>query len=114
MADAISNEDPDPEISGFLAQDDGVYNTSCSRKSLSELIYDFGASRLTVCDFSILLNPIPKSKNMNTYGGKAKITRMGKLDIGGMLIYPVYYAPQGPRNLVSATQLEDNGLKIVH
>lgn len=39
---------------------------------------------------------------------------MGKLDIGGTLIYSVYYAPHGPRNLVSATQLEDHGLKIVH
>lgn len=93
IADAVSNEGSDPEVAGFLLQKDALYSTADSMRSQSELIYDSGASRSTVCKYSILIDPMPLSKTLNTYGGKIQITHVGKLSIDGTLIYPVYYAP---------------------
>ncbi|MBW0483798.1 hypothetical protein O181_023513 [Austropuccinia psidii MF-1] len=36
---------------------------------------------------------------------------MGKLNLRGYTLYPVYYTPQGRSNLISASQLEDHGLR---
>lgn len=96
MANVISEDECDPEVAGFLVQEDGLYNTSGATNSRLELIYDSGASRSTICNYSLLLDPTPISKSLNTHGGKVQITHVGKLDIGGTLIYPVYYAPCGP------------------
>ncbi|MBW0576350.1 hypothetical protein O181_116065, partial [Austropuccinia psidii MF-1] len=48
---------------------------------------------------------------MRTFSGTIEITLMGKLSLGGFTLYPVYYAPQGRSNLISASQLEDHGLR---
>ncbi|MBW0483795.1 hypothetical protein O181_023510, partial [Austropuccinia psidii MF-1] len=48
---------------------------------------------------------------MQTFSGIIEITLMGKLNLGGYTLYPVYYAPQGCSNLISASQLEDHGLR---
>lgn len=113
-ANLVSDKDEDPEECGFLAQEDTIYNVNYSCMPSCELVYDSGASRSTVCNISLLQDPRPIHKNLNTYGGSIKITHVGKLDVGGTTIYPVFYAPQGPRNLISATKLEDHGLKVVH
>ncbi|PLW06547.1 hypothetical protein PCASD_24311 [Puccinia coronata f. sp. avenae] len=63
----------------------------------------------TLCNFELLQDPTPINKSMNTYSGQINITHVGKLNLGGTLIYPVYYAPNGPRNLISSSQLEDHG-----
>lgn len=39
---------------------------------------------------------------------------VGSMQIGNTTIYPVYFLPNGPRYLISTTQLEDHGLKIIH
>lgn len=80
----------------FLYRRMGFTTLSGAAKSCLELIYDSGASRSTICDYSILRDPTPINKSLNTYGGKVQITYVDKLDIGGTLIYPVYYAPLGP------------------
>ncbi|KAH9468237.1 hypothetical protein Pst134EA_033418 [Puccinia striiformis f. sp. tritici] len=77
------------------------------------LILDSGASKTTLCDFNLLIDPQPITKFINTYSGSINITHAGKFNLGGTLIYPAFYAPNGPRNLVSVSQLEDHGLKVV-
>ncbi|KAI7961691.1 hypothetical protein MJO28_002180 [Puccinia striiformis f. sp. tritici] len=67
----------------------------------------------TLCDFSLLIDPQPVTKLINTYSGSIDITYAGKFNLGGTLIFPAFYAPNGPRNLVSVSQLEDHGLKVV-
>lgn len=114
IADVLSEGEADPNVCGFYTHDEGIYSTTSGTRCRQELVYDSGASRSIVCDKLLLLEPTPLAKSLNTYRGKILITHVGKLDIGGTLIYPVYFAPQGPRNLVSATQLEDHGLKILH
>lgn len=104
----------DPEDYGFLIQEEAMYSPNDLDSSAKELIYDSGASRSTVCNLSLLQDPQPIQKQLNTYGGSIDITHVGKLNIGGTTIHPVFYAPNGPRNLISATQLEDHGLKVVH
>ncbi|MBW0530507.1 hypothetical protein O181_070222 [Austropuccinia psidii MF-1] len=48
---------------------------------------------------------------MRTFSGIIEITLMGKLNLGGYMLYPVYYAHQGRSNLISASQLDDHGLR---
>lgn len=110
----VTNKSTDPDDCSFLVCDDALYNTSASTGHMRELVYDSGASRSTVCNLSLLHDPTPVTKQLSTYGGHIKVTHVGKLNIGGTTIYPVFYAPDGPRNLISATQLEDHGLRVVH
>lgn len=103
-----------PEDYGFLIQEDAMYSANDLESLAKELIYDSGASRSTFCNLSLLKDPQPIQKQLNTYGGSIDITPVGKLNIGGTTIHPVFYAPNSPHNLILATQLEDHGLKVVH
>lgn len=114
IVDALREVETNPDVCGFYTHHEGIYSTTSSTRCRQELVYDSGASRSIVCDCSLLLELTPLAKSLNTYGGKIQITHVGKLNIGGMHIYLVYFAPEGPRNLVLATQLEDHGLKILH
>ncbi|MBW0509221.1 hypothetical protein O181_048936 [Austropuccinia psidii MF-1] len=77
----------------------------------TELIHDSGASQSTVCNLALLSKTQPTCVTMRTFSGTIKITLMGKLSLGGFTLYPVYYAPQVKSNLISASQLEDHGLR---
>jgi hypothetical protein len=91
-------------------------STENSTPSLPEnttLIFDSGASKSTLCNFYLLVDPKPVTKLINTYSSSINITHIGKFKLGGTLIYPVYFAPNGPCNLVSASQLEDHGLRVI-
>ncbi|MBW0538403.1 hypothetical protein O181_078118 [Austropuccinia psidii MF-1] len=48
---------------------------------------------------------------MRTFSGIIEIMLMGNVNLGGYTLYPVYYAPQGGSNLISASQLEDHSLR---
>lgn len=110
----VANESTDPDDCGFLISEDTLYNTYVPEDPRIKLVYDSGASRSMVCNLLLLLDPTPVTKQLSTYGGCIKVTHVGKLNIGGTTIFPVFYAPDGPRNLISATQLEDHGLRVVH
>jgi hypothetical protein len=77
------------------------------------LIVDSGASKSTLCDFHLLVDPKTVNKAINTYSGLISITHVGKYNLGGTMIYPVYYASNGPRNIILASQLEDHGLRVI-
>ncbi|KNZ48175.1 hypothetical protein VP01_585g4 [Puccinia sorghi] len=65
------------------------------------LILDSGASKTTVCDYNLLIDPKPIKKEVNN-SRKINITHVGKFNIGGTLIYPAFFAPDGPCKAVAA------------
>ncbi|PLW36380.1 hypothetical protein PCANC_16187 [Puccinia coronata f. sp. avenae] len=103
----------DPEDTGFLILDEVNANGIPAAPEQTTLIFDSGASKSTLCDYHLLVDPKPVTKAINTYSGSISITHVGKFNLGGTLIYPVYFAPNGPRNLISASQLEDHGLRVI-
>lgn len=110
----LTIENNDVKDCGFLIDDDVVYNVSpCTSKS-TNLVYDSGATKSTMCNSDLLTDLKPCNKEMNTYRVQIHITHIGTLSIGPVSIHPVYYAPMGPRNLISASQLKDHGLKVIH
>lgn len=80
----------------------------------TDLVYNSGATKTTVNNFDLLINPKKIFKLMNMFGGAVSVTHVGSMMFGEIVIFPVYYSPNGPRNLVSTTQLKDHGLKIIH
>lgn len=107
-------EDDSAEDSGFFIHTEAAYNILSHPHDNSDLIYDSGATKSTVCNPNLLSNLKPCNRAMNTYGGQIQVSHTGTLNIGPVSIIPVYYAPMGPRNLISASQLEDHGLKVIH
>ncbi|MBW0571691.1 hypothetical protein O181_111406 [Austropuccinia psidii MF-1] len=83
-------------------------------KSHQRLIYlNSGAGRTVVNDLTLLDNPTPVLKHINTFLNPVKVTHQGTLVFKGVKLYPVYYAPDGPVNLLSVPQLVDHGMKLV-
>ncbi|PLW32187.1 hypothetical protein PCASD_21681 [Puccinia coronata f. sp. avenae] len=117
VADAIHDSDQeyddDPDDSGFMVLDKVNSHGIPTASDSTTLILDSAASKSTLCDLKLLLDPKPVVKAVNTYSGSIRITHVGKFNLGGVLIYPVFYAPNGPRNLISMSQLEDHGLRSV-
>ncbi|PLW28181.1 hypothetical protein PCANC_26987 [Puccinia coronata f. sp. avenae] len=103
----------DPEDTGFMILDEVNASGIPVSPENTTLIFDSGASKSTLCDYHLLVDPKPVTKAINTYSGSISITHVGKFNLGGTLIYPVYFAPKGPRNLISASQLEDHGLRVI-
>ncbi|PLW30746.1 hypothetical protein PCANC_27795, partial [Puccinia coronata f. sp. avenae] len=103
----------DPEDTGFMILDEANASGIPVSPENTTLIFDSGASKSTLCDYHLLVDPKPVTKAINTYSGSISITHVGKFNLGGTLIYPVYFAPKGPRNLISASQLEDHGLRVI-
>ncbi|MBW0585760.1 hypothetical protein O181_125475 [Austropuccinia psidii MF-1] len=78
------------------------------------LIYlNSGAGRTVVNDLRLLANPTPVSKQINTISNPVKVTHQGTLIFEGIKLYPVFYLPNGPVNLLSVSQLCDRGMKLV-
>ncbi|MBW0531862.1 hypothetical protein O181_071577, partial [Austropuccinia psidii MF-1] len=112
--DNKTTEELTEDDDGFYVQEDAhdqLQLMSISSENNTELIHDSGASRSTVCNLALLTDPQPTKVTMRTFSGVIEITLMGKLNLGGYTLYPVYYAPQGRSNLISASQLEDHGLR---
>ncbi|MBW0539807.1 hypothetical protein O181_079522 [Austropuccinia psidii MF-1] len=65
-----------------------------------------------MCNLALLPKPQPTRITMRTFSGTIKITLIGKLSLGSFTLYLVYYSPQGRSNLISASQLEDHGLRL--
>lgn len=93
----------DPEEAGFMVTNE--INTSGENigGDKNTLILDSGASKTTVCDYNLLIDPKPIKKEVNN-SRKINITHVGKFNIGGTLIYPAFFAPDGPCKLSIATR----------
>jgi hypothetical protein len=89
----------DPDELGFMLIDEVDElnaNGLPSSPENTNLIFDSGASKSTLCKYHLLTDPKPVSKSINIYLGSISITHVGKFNLGGTLIYPVYFAPNGP------------------
>ncbi|MBW0496443.1 hypothetical protein O181_036158 [Austropuccinia psidii MF-1] len=83
-------------------------------KNQQELIYlDSGARRTVVNNLNFLEDPVPVTKRINTFSNPVKVTNEGTLLFKGIKLYPVYYVPHGPVNLLSVSQLCDHGMKLI-
>ncbi|MBW0545617.1 hypothetical protein O181_085332 [Austropuccinia psidii MF-1] len=82
----------------------------CNRGSI---YIDSGAGRTVVNQLSLLEDPKPVKKQINTFSNPVKVTHQGTLNFKGVKIYPVYYVPCGLVNLLSVLQLCDHGMKLI-
>ncbi|MBW0542895.1 hypothetical protein O181_082610 [Austropuccinia psidii MF-1] len=81
----------------------------------SQKIYlDSGCGRLAINNLSLLKDPKPRNMSVKTFGSNVQITHHGTLNFFVLNIFPVSYAPQGPVNLISVSQLIDHGLKPIY
>ncbi|MBW0514369.1 hypothetical protein O181_054084 [Austropuccinia psidii MF-1] len=75
-----------------------------------DLIYlDSGAERTIVNNLLLLEDPTPVKKQINTFSTLVKVAHQGTLLLNGVRLYPVYYVPNGPANLLSVSQICDQG-----
>ncbi|MBW0533865.1 hypothetical protein O181_073580, partial [Austropuccinia psidii MF-1] len=80
-----------------------------------DMIYlDSGAGKSVVNDVRYLTNIVKVNKQVNTFSEPVKITHEGTLVFKGIHISPVYFAPKGPVNLLSVSQLVDHGCKPMY
>ncbi|MBW0490500.1 hypothetical protein O181_030215 [Austropuccinia psidii MF-1] len=77
-------------------------------------ILETGSSTTTISNFELLIEPKPTEISIKTFSGSASITHTGKLNLNGTIIKPVFYAPNGNTNLISLSQLEDQGIRVFH
>ncbi|MBW0477040.1 hypothetical protein O181_016755 [Austropuccinia psidii MF-1] len=92
----------------FMIQEDFILNTDENK-----IYLDSGAGKSVVNDLSLLTNVMEINHQINTYGNPVHISHQGSLKFGNLSIHPVYYAPNRPVNLLSISQLLDNGIKPV-
>ncbi|MBW0572382.1 hypothetical protein O181_112097 [Austropuccinia psidii MF-1] len=111
---SVSDNDVDVP-NGFLTVDNDDYlNVVSDSKQTNRLVLDSGASTSTVCNYQLLIDPKPVKMSLRTFSGRTNITHMGKIKLGNVTIYPVLFAPNGGTNLISVSQLEDHGIRLVH
>ncbi|MBW0529442.1 hypothetical protein O181_069157 [Austropuccinia psidii MF-1] len=114
-ANVVSNSEPtlnQPENSdsdSYFLPTESCFSLSNLDRTL--LFLDSGCGRTVVNDLSLLINPKPCKQNVNTFGNSVEITHTGTFNFFGFHIYPVSYAPSGPVNLISVSQLIDHGLR---
>ncbi|MBW0561190.1 hypothetical protein O181_100905, partial [Austropuccinia psidii MF-1] len=75
------------------------------------LYLDTGCGRSVVDNLTLLSNVVKIRKNIKTFGSPVEITHQGTLNLFGYHIAPVSFAPKGPVNLISVSQLVDHGIK---
>ena len=76
----------DPEDTGFMILDEVNASGIPVSPENTTLIFDSGASKSTLCDYHLLVDPKPVTKAINTYSGSISITHVGKFNLGGTLI----------------------------
>ncbi|MBW0479544.1 hypothetical protein O181_019259 [Austropuccinia psidii MF-1] len=75
------------------------------------LYLDTGCGRSVVNNLALLSNVISVKKNIRTFGSPVEITHQGTMNLYGYHIAPVSFAPKGPVNLISVSQLVDHGIR---
>ncbi|MBW0516571.1 hypothetical protein O181_056286 [Austropuccinia psidii MF-1] len=98
--------------SGFYVGEE--INHIANSNSNQTFILDTGASTTTISNFELLIDPKPTEMLIKTFSGSALITHTGKLNLNGTIIQPVFYTPNGNTNLISLSQLEDQGIRVFH
>ncbi|MBW0511846.1 hypothetical protein O181_051561 [Austropuccinia psidii MF-1] len=83
-------------------------------KNHQRLIYlHSGAGRTVINDLMLLKSSTPINKHIINFSNPVKVTHQGTLLFKGIKLYPVYYIPNGPANLLSVSQLCDHVMKLI-
>ncbi|MBW0480305.1 hypothetical protein O181_020020 [Austropuccinia psidii MF-1] len=93
----------------FIVEEEAIYSADDGNRSY----LDSGAGKSVVNNMKYLSDPVIINHQINTYGSAVPITHQGTLIFKGIRISPVYYAPSGPVNLLSVSQLLDHGIQPV-
>ncbi|MBW0575094.1 hypothetical protein O181_114809 [Austropuccinia psidii MF-1] len=75
------------------------------------LYLDTGCGRSVVNNLTLLSNVVKIRKNIKTFGSPIEVTHQGTLNLFVYHIAPVSFAPKGPVNLISVSQLINHGIK---
>jgi hypothetical protein len=109
------HESPQADPYAFFVDEDNNFHINSENSTDLRLILDTGALKSTVSDSRLLSDLKPIDKKMRTYSGSIDITHIGSMKFGkNYKIFPVYLAPAGKCNLISASQLEDHGFRMFH
>ncbi|MBW0474785.1 hypothetical protein O181_014500 [Austropuccinia psidii MF-1] len=107
-----------PLVNNTPASDSDVFMINCFH-SLGEqtqgnnIIHLYsGSRRKVVKDLSLLIKSVRVNKKRNTFSLPATFPHYIKLVFEGIHINPVYCVPKEPVNLLSVSQLCDNGLNV--
>ncbi|MBW0527015.1 hypothetical protein O181_066730 [Austropuccinia psidii MF-1] len=98
-----------PTTSDYEAFITDEINAMLSKQNHGLIYLDSGARRAVVNDLMLLVDPTPVKKQIHTFSTPVKVTHQGTLYFKGIKLYPVYYVPNGPVNLLSVSQLCDHG-----
>ncbi|MBW0466620.1 hypothetical protein O181_006335 [Austropuccinia psidii MF-1] len=110
---SLSSTDDDVNgKSGFYVGEE--INHVSNSSSNQTFILDTGASTTTISNLELLIDPKPTEMLIKTFSGSASINHTGQLNLNGTIIQPVFYAPNGNTNLISLSQLEDQGIRVFH
>ncbi|MBW0530742.1 hypothetical protein O181_070457 [Austropuccinia psidii MF-1] len=88
-------------------------NALVEKCNQGSIYLDSGAGRALVNQLLLLEDPKPVKKQINMFSNPVKVTNQGTLNFKGVKIYPFYYVPCGPVNLLSVFQLCDHGMKLI-
>ncbi|MBW0484564.1 hypothetical protein O181_024279 [Austropuccinia psidii MF-1] len=107
-----STDDDFDSKSGFYVGEE--MNHVAKNQSNQKFIPHSGASKTTISNFELLIDPKHIKMLIKTSSGSASITHTGKLNFNGTIIQPVFHATNGNTNLISLSQLEDQGIRVFH
>ncbi|MBW0475307.1 hypothetical protein O181_015022 [Austropuccinia psidii MF-1] len=108
--------DQNPEKEHCLSDSDAYYLSpenifATDYQDRQTLYLDVGCGRSVVNNLAFLSNVIRVKKNIRTFGSPVEITQQGTMNLFGYHIAPVSFAPKGPVNLISVSQLVDHGIR---
>ncbi|MBW0475214.1 hypothetical protein O181_014929 [Austropuccinia psidii MF-1] len=81
-------------------------NAMVSKQNHGLIYLDSGAGRTVLNDLILLVDPTPVKKKIHTLSTLVKVAHQGTLDFKGIKLYPVYYVPNGPVNLLKHSLIE--------
>ncbi|MBW0556860.1 hypothetical protein O181_096575 [Austropuccinia psidii MF-1] len=93
----------------YYISSEGIFATKYQDRQT--LYLDTGCVRSVVSNLTLLSNVTKVNKNIKPFGSSMEVTDKGTLNMFGYHISPMLYAPKGPINLISVSQLVDNGIK---
>ncbi|MBW0543292.1 hypothetical protein O181_083007 [Austropuccinia psidii MF-1] len=103
------NDTISSDSDAFIVKEEAIYSVDDGNK----IYLDSGAGKSVFNHLKYLSDPVIINHQINTYGNTVPITHQGTLICKGIKISPVYYAPSGPVNLLSVSQLLDHGIRPV-
>ncbi|MBW0538693.1 hypothetical protein O181_078408 [Austropuccinia psidii MF-1] len=97
------------EIYAYYLPSESIY--AIDYQNRETLYLDTGCGHSVVNSLVLLSNVIKVRKDIKTFGSPVEVNHQGTLNLFGYHIAPVLFAPKGPVNLISVSQLVNRGIK---